>query len=741
MIPEKIGRYVIENELGRGGMAVVYLARDPFVDRQVAVKVLPRQFTFDPQFRARFQREAQVIATLDHPAIVPVYDFGEHDQQPYIVMRYMKGGSLADKLKAKGPLPVVEAARILERIGSALDEAHQKGIVHRDLKPGNILFDDRDDAFVGDFGIVKLSESTVNYTGNAIIGTPGYMSPEQARGDEEIDGRSDIYALGAIAYEMLTGNLPYQADTPVGLMMKHILEPVPDIRVIKPELPPSTSQVISKAMAKEPNQRYQQCAEVATALTLVGSGMPTAAAGDSEATVIDSPARPVAKATRAVPVQQKQAAAIPADSAGLSPELEASADAKESGRRIPLWAWAVGCLGLLICGGLALGLGGLGVLGSILGDPTPTVEVAQANETSAAAPTNAPPPTSEVQPTQAPEATATFALLPTNSPPPPTPAPTLAAVSGTVFVGDAVNGSLAGGQSETWELIHSGPDTLDIIVEPEGVDFDIVVDVIDGAGNSVLPGGAVDESFVTERLTGIALDGDGSYYVLVSGFDESATGGYSLWVIPSILSGTNPGSQVQATDEIEAAETEHFFPFEAPIADLFVAAIVESLDEEFDAVLGLYDDDTEALLEEVDLSFTKEYLIFDLPTAGNYYFKVTGYEGSTGPYEITLSGQEAITFYLASGDDVNGVLATNGQNDYIYNNEAGTTLTIVVRPDAGVDAVIEILGSDGNIQQGADNTLAGEAEELTFTFPADGRYLIRVRSYGGEPGEYVMTVR
>ena len=205
MSSEKIGRYVIEEELGRGGMAVVYLATDPFMNRQVAVKVLPQQFTYDPQFRARFQREAQVIASLDHPAIVPVYDFGEHDEQPYIVMRYMQGGSLADRLKKRGSFTVDETALVMTRIGSALDEAHEKGIVHRDLKPANILFDDRDDPFVGDFGIVKQSEATVALTGNNIIGTPGYMSPEQARGDDEIDGRSDIYALGAITYEMLTG--------------------------------------------------------------------------------------------------------------------------------------------------------------------------------------------------------------------------------------------------------------------------------------------------------------------------------------------------------------------------------------------------------------------------------------------------------------------------------------------------------------------------------------------------------
>ena len=172
----KIGRYEIERELGRGGMAVVLLARDPAMKRQVAVKVLPRQFTFDPQFRARFQREAEVIAALEHPAIVPIYDFGEYDDQPYIVMRYMPGGSLADRLK-RGALPLAEAARIFTRLASALDEAHARGIIHRDLKPGNILFDQRGDPYISDFGIAKLAETSTTFTGSAIIGTPAYMSP------------------------------------------------------------------------------------------------------------------------------------------------------------------------------------------------------------------------------------------------------------------------------------------------------------------------------------------------------------------------------------------------------------------------------------------------------------------------------------------------------------------------------------------------------------------------------------
>jgi len=275
MSVERIGRYEIERELGRGGMAVVYLARDPAMKRQVAVKVLPRQFTHDPQFRTRFQREAEIIAALEHSHIVPIYDFGEHEDQPFIVMRYMPGGPLTDRLK-QGPLPVAEAGRIIASLASALDEAHSKGIIHRDLKPGNILFDHHNEPFISDFGIAKLSEATAALTGTGMIGTPAYMSPEQARGDKHIDGRSDIYALGSILFEMLTGKQPYEADTPMGIAIKHVTEPVPRILDTNPDLPPGCEAVITQVMAKSPSERFPTAsalaAELSALITLVGAG-------------------------------------------------------------------------------------------------------------------------------------------------------------------------------------------------------------------------------------------------------------------------------------------------------------------------------------------------------------------------------------------------------------------------------------------------------------------------------------
>jgi serine/threonine-protein kinase len=270
--PTKIGRYQIKSELGRGGMATVYLAFDPSFDREVAIKVLPREMLHDPQFRARFEREIKMVAGLEHPSIVPVYDVGDEDEQPYFVMRYMTGGSLSNRI-AEGKISIEDTARIVEKVAQGLAYAHKKGVIHRDLKPDNILFDDNDVPFISDFGIAKLAESTSgSLTGSGtIIGTPAYMSPEQAKG-EKLDGRSDIYGLGVIVYQMLSGQQPYNADTPMGVAIKHVNEPVPEILNINPLLPPQVDEVIRFSMAKDKTKRYATVIDLAKALNLIAFG-------------------------------------------------------------------------------------------------------------------------------------------------------------------------------------------------------------------------------------------------------------------------------------------------------------------------------------------------------------------------------------------------------------------------------------------------------------------------------------
>ena len=274
---QTIGRYEINRELGRGGMASVFEANDPRFGRSVAVKVLPREMLFDPAFRARFDREARTVAMLEHSGIVPVHDYGEQDGQPFIVMRYMPGGSLADRLK-NGPLPIRAMADIFGRIGPAIDYAHAQGVVHRDLKPANILFDNAGEAYIADFGIAKISESsaTPGLT-QGVIGTPAYMSPEQWEG-KTVDGRTDLYALGIILYESLAGRLPYVADSLTGFMKAHLFDPVPAVLNAAPSFAAPLQQIIQRALAKRPDQRYPNAVAMAADLQAIADGRMVAAA-------------------------------------------------------------------------------------------------------------------------------------------------------------------------------------------------------------------------------------------------------------------------------------------------------------------------------------------------------------------------------------------------------------------------------------------------------------------------------
>jgi len=356
MEPKKFGRYEIKEEIGRGGMATVYHAYDPRFEREVAIKVLPREMLHELQFRTRFEREAKTIAMLEHPAIVPVYDFGEEEGQPYFVMRYMTGGSLSDRMK-KGPMTIPDAAHLLSHIAPALDDAHAKGIVHRDLKPGNILYDHFNEPYVSDFGIAKLAESQTNVTGSAIVGTPAYMSPEQAQG-EGIDGRSDIYALGVILFELLSGQQPYHGDTPMSVVVKHITDAVPHILDVKPDLPPDTELIIDKAMAKDRNERFQDVKSLASALNAVARGE-RLSLGSSAATMVTSAktvaaAKPAVKSSAKPPVQPQPGTVIagrPAVPQVGQPAQESAAPRRKNGLWIGLSAG-----GLVLCVALVGGI-------------------------------------------------------------------------------------------------------------------------------------------------------------------------------------------------------------------------------------------------------------------------------------------------------------------------------------------------------------------------------------------------
>src|SRR5512138_1438360 len=271
MALDKVGRYKIKGELGRGGMATVYRAFDPVSNREVAIKILPRELLNNLVTRARFKRELKLVTSLEHPAIVPVYDVGgDDDNQPFFVMRYMSGGSLSDMIK-KGKFSLRDAALIIERLAGALDHAHSRGVIHRDIKPDNVLFDSSNNPYLSDFGVAKVTESLISATGQEVLGTPAYLSPEQALG-ESVDHRADIYGLGAILYEMLTGERPFAKDTVIGLALQHVNDPVPNVLKVRPDLPGEVDVIIKTAMAKNRENRYSSALDLARELNRVAFG-------------------------------------------------------------------------------------------------------------------------------------------------------------------------------------------------------------------------------------------------------------------------------------------------------------------------------------------------------------------------------------------------------------------------------------------------------------------------------------
>ncbi|MCB2160535.1 SUMF1/EgtB/PvdO family nonheme iron enzyme [bacterium] len=271
-MPQYIGREIggirILEKIGEGGMAKVYKAYQSAFDRVLALKILPDYYSSDEKYIQRFQQEARVIASLEHRHILPVYAVGEETGTAYLAMRYIKAGTLKDVL-VRAPdnqLPIADTALVIYQIAQALDHAHRRNIIHRDVKPSNVLMDMDGYAYLMDFGIAKILEGTTELTATgAALGTPAYMSPEQGLG-KAVDGRSDIYSLGVMLYEMLTGRKPYRADTPMAVMLAHVHEPLPLPRFINPDIPEEIERVILKALAKDPSDRFQTAGEFGAAL-------------------------------------------------------------------------------------------------------------------------------------------------------------------------------------------------------------------------------------------------------------------------------------------------------------------------------------------------------------------------------------------------------------------------------------------------------------------------------------------
>ena len=358
LIGKVFGNSKIVAPLGQGGMASVYRAHQEAIDRTVALKVMPAEWLHEPNFLQRFNNEARALAKLQHPNILPLYDFGQANGMPYIIMPLMSGGTLADRIK-RGPLPPLEVARIIAPIADALDYAHKQGLLHRDIKPNNILFDARDTPVLADFGIAKQMEGGAGLTGTAIIGTPDYMSPEQARG-EQLDRQSDIYSLAVVVYHALTGKPLFQATTPMSVLFKHVTEQPRPLREMHPGLPPALEAVVMKSLAKNPADRHPTAVEFAHALAHAAAG----------------PTKPLPAPVPTAPLVDRRTAPMPA----VQPQPKKS--------NVGLWIGIV--VGAIVTVGICLfvivGLGGLGILGfgsAVLTEEAATLSAAtaQANAT------------------------------------------------------------------------------------------------------------------------------------------------------------------------------------------------------------------------------------------------------------------------------------------------------------------------------------------------------------------------
>src|SRR6201996_4926791 len=335
------GRYELGELIGYGGMAEVHRGHDSRLGREVAIKVLRADLARDPAFLARFRREAQAAAGLNPPSIVAVYDTGEDigpdgTSQPYIVMEYVEGRTLRDILKAEGRLPVRRAMEITAEVCGALDFSHRNGLIHRDIKPANVMITANGAVKVMDFGIARAvadNAATVTQTAN-VIGTAQYLSPEQARG-ESVDARSDVYSTGCLLYELLTGQPPFQGDSPVAVAYQHVRENAPAPSTVNPAVPPALDSIVMKALAKNPLNRYQSAAEMREDLQRALADRPVQA----EAVLTDADRTQIIAASNAVPPTQRPVGAV-------------VDDYDDGSQHKGAWIWAAVVVALLLVIGL-----------------------------------------------------------------------------------------------------------------------------------------------------------------------------------------------------------------------------------------------------------------------------------------------------------------------------------------------------------------------------------------------------
>ncbi|HLF02100.1 MAG TPA: protein kinase [Anaerolineales bacterium] len=378
MIGKTINRYQIVELLGRGGMAEVYKAFQPSLDRYVAMKVMHSFLSEDKDFFERFNREAKNVATLKHPNIIQIHDFDHEGDTYYMVMEFVDGGTLKDRLEKlhfeNKHVPVNEAVRIIKDVGAALSYSHKRGMIHRDIKPANVMIDSTGRVILTDFGIAKILSGAKFTASGSILGTPSYMSPEQGLGQPG-DARSDIYSLGVMLYQLVTGKLPYEADTPVAVILKHVNEKLPLPRLLNPEMPQGLENVIIKALAKDPAERYQSVDEMLAHLSDLSAADHIAL--PAESTIASRPGAPITADPGATVYSGGHTQQIGAPARkSQTPTEPPLAEQKPRSNLIPAIIGVVAVLAVIgVVGVLAVG----GIIA--LGRPTSTAVAQQSSDT------------------------------------------------------------------------------------------------------------------------------------------------------------------------------------------------------------------------------------------------------------------------------------------------------------------------------------------------------------------------
>jgi serine/threonine protein kinase len=347
---EQVGAYRVIEQLGQGGMATVYKAYHPALDRYVALKVLHPAFLDDKNFQARFVREAKLVARLEHPNIVPIYDFAEHERRPYLVMKFIEGITLKARI-SQGSLGIEDVLRMVEAVGAALAYAHKRGILHRDVKPSNVILASDGQIYLADFGLARIAQSgEATLTSDMVIGTPQYISPEQALGKKDLDEGTDIYSFGVMVYEMTVGRVPFSADTPFSIIHDHIYTPLPLPSTVNPSISADLERVLLKALAKERSDRYADVPALVDAFKQAWTGQT-----GSASTVISTSPDAVT-----IPPTPTEAAQTPREQASVNgtpshPEDqtagEAGLQAPKKKRKITRWVWIVLVIFLCFCCG------------------------------------------------------------------------------------------------------------------------------------------------------------------------------------------------------------------------------------------------------------------------------------------------------------------------------------------------------------------------------------------------------